>query len=98
MDLRVLYYFVDQFFQLVQNEVGPYLSLKVEDFNPTPSPELHLYWSSKSLSQLTKKLKEHESNQRLKDILERKGMPMDDLLYACEGLVDGERTAFGTDP
>jgi len=70
----------------------------VEDFSTTPSQELQRYWSGKTLGQLTKKLKEHESNQRLRDILERKGMPMDDLLYACEGLLDGERTAFGNDP
>jgi len=94
VDVRVFYYFVDKFRQLVRDEVGPYLSLKVEDFNTTPSQALQLYWSDKSLGQLTKKLKEHESNQRLRDILERKGMPMEELLCACEGMLEGERCGF----
>lgn len=79
---------------MIQDEVGPYLSLEVKDFNSTPSQELQRYWSDKSLDELTKKLKEHESNPLLREVLEKKGMVLEELLFASEGLLKGEKTGF----
>lgn len=82
---------------MVQEEVGPYLSLKVGDFNSTPSQELQRYWSDKSLDELTEKLKEHKSNQGLKKILERRKIALDSLLSVCEAMLEGQKTGECTD-
>ena len=79
---------------MIRDEIGPYLSLEVKDFNSTPSQELRRYWSDKSLDELTQKLKDHESNHLLREVLERKDMVLEELLSASEGLLEGEKSGF----
>lgn len=93
-DIRMFYYVFDKFHQMIRDEIGPYLSLEVKDFNSTPSQELRRYWSDKSLDELTQKLKDHESNHLLREVLERKDMVLEELLSASEGLLEGEKSGF----
>ena len=80
------YGLIEKFQLLVREKVSAYLSLKVEDFSTTPSQELKLYWSNKSWDELAMKLKEHESNQRLKKMLESENISLDQMLTCCKGL------------
>ena len=91
-DSLLFFYLFNNIHLMVLDDVGPYLSLKIEDFSTTPSQELKRYWSDKSFGELTEKFNEHKSNQLFREIIEKKKLPFDELLSACEELVKIERS------
>lgn len=86
-DFLLFFYLFNNIHLMVLDDVGPYLSLKIEDFSTTPSQELKRYWSDKSFGELTEKFNEHKSNQLFREIIEKKKLSFDELLSACEDLV-----------
>lgn len=96
-----VFYIYNNFRQLVRDDVGPYLSLKINEFSTTPSQELQRYWSDKSLDELTEKLNEYKSSPLFREVLDKKKLLFDKLLSACQALVkwarsNAERTRSNT--